>query len=98
MISKIILDDMEIDVYQYDEEKVNGLQKISVLFKVTSEQYHDITTLLYKGTFLVQVPERDLAFTGAIHQYYTSFTNLYEKDQVADFSLSLLEVREGNTK
>jgi hypothetical protein len=49
---------------------------------------------LYKGTFHVNVPEEDLDFQGTIHQYSTSFTNLYEKGQVGDFSLSLIEVNE----
>ncbi|WP_251550570.1 DUF3219 family protein [Neobacillus muris] len=98
MVNKMILNDTEIEIYQYEEEKVNGLQMISVHFKVTSEQYHDITTLLYKGTYQVKIPDRNLSFTGTIRQYFTSFTNLYEKGQVGDFSLSLIEVKEGRTK
>ncbi|WP_042456863.1 DUF3219 family protein [Neobacillus dielmonensis] len=96
MVNMILLNDTEIDVYQYEEDQVNGLQLISVKFKVTSDQYHDITTLLYKGTFQVHVPEQNLSFTGTIHQYFTSFTNLYEKGQTGDFSLSLLEMKEGS--
>ena len=60
MVNEIILNETSIKVYKYDEETENGLNKISVEFKVTSEEYHDITTLLYKGTFNVKVPERDL--------------------------------------
>jgi hypothetical protein len=82
-----------IKIYNYKEEIIDGLIKISVNFNVTSDEYHDITTLLYNGTFEVKVPDKDLSFKGTIKQYSTSFTNLYENDQVGDFSLSLLEVK-----
>lgn len=93
MVNNIVLDDTLINVNSYEEGKVNGLNTISVDFKVTSEEYHDITTLLYKGTFDVRVPERGLTFKGIIQQYSTSITNLYEKSQVGEYKLSLLEVR-----
>ncbi|MFP7298105.1 DUF3219 family protein [Neobacillus niacini] len=93
MVKEIILNKTSINVYKYEEKTENGLQKISVQFKVTSEEYHDITTLLYKGTFDVKVPERDLSFRAKIYQYSTSFTNLYIKGQVGDFMLVLLEVK-----
>lgn len=76
----------------YEEEKINGLYKISVNFNVTSEEYHDITTLLYSGTFDVKIPERDVTFSGTIYNYSTSFTNLYVKDQIGQYKLTLLEV------
>lgn len=88
-----MLDDKTIPVFTYEEENVNGLHKITVDFKVTSEKYHDIATLLYRGTFDVKVTEKGLAFRGTIDQYYTSITNLYEKDQVGDYHISLLEVK-----
>ncbi|MEC1524168.1 DUF3219 family protein [Neobacillus niacini] len=94
MVKEIVLDETLIKVYKYEEEKVDDLYKISVEFNVTSEEYHDITTLLYKGTFNVKVPERDLSFRASIQQYSTSFTNLYIKGQVGEFKLSLLEVKE----
>jgi hypothetical protein len=94
LIIEIFLNDTLIKVINYEEEKVNGLNKISVDFTVTSEDYHEITTLLYKGSFDVKVPERHLSFRGAIQQYSTSFTNLYVKGQVGNFKLSLLEVKE----
>ena len=95
MVKEIILNDTVMKIDHYVEEKVNHLNKISIDFKVTSEDYHDVTTLLYKGTFTIRVPERDLAFKGTIQEYSTSVTNLYEKDQVGDFKLTLLEVEEG---
>ncbi len=94
LVKEIVLDETLIKVYKYEEEKVDDLYKISVEFNVTSEEYHDITTLLYKGTFNVKVPERDLSFRASIQQYSTSFTNLYIKGQVGEFKLSLLEVKE----
>lgn len=78
----------------YEEEKVNGMYKISVDFDVTSEEYHDITTLLYVGTFDVKIPERDLTFRGTIYNYSTSLTNLYVKDQIGQYKLTLIEVND----
>lgn len=94
LVKEIVLDETSIKVYKYEEEKEDDVYKISVEFNVTSEEYHDITTLLYKGTFNVKVPERDLSFRASIQQYATSFTNLYIKGQVGEFKLSLLEVKE----
>lgn len=94
MVNEIILNETTINVYNYEEKTENGLHKMSVEFKVTSEEYHDITTLLYKGTFDVKVPERNLSFRAKIYQYSTSFTNLYIKGQIGDFKLVLLEVKE----
>lgn len=58
-----------------------------------SEHYHDIATLLYEGIFDVKVPEKGIAFRGAIQEYYTSMTNLYKKGEVGDYHVSLLEVK-----
>ncbi|MBT2755189.1 DUF3219 family protein [Mesobacillus foraminis] len=91
MENTIILDDTLIPVDEYLEEKINGLRRISVKFKVTSGDYHDITTLLYKGTFLVKVSNTEESFKASIDQYSTSITNLYEKGNIGVFSLSLLE-------
>jgi hypothetical protein len=93
LVKEIILNDTLIQLEHFKEENENGLHKISVQFKVTSEAYHEITTLLYKGIFDVKVPEKDLSFKGSILQYSTSVTNLYEKGQVGDFKVSLLEVK-----
>ncbi|MGV3465451.1 MAG: DUF3219 family protein [Heyndrickxia sp.] len=91
MVKQIILDDTTIQVEHYSEENVNGLTKITINFKVTSEEYHDIAVLLYRETFDVKVPERGMSFKGSIHQYSTSVTNLYQKGQVADYKVTLLE-------
>jgi hypothetical protein len=93
LVNEIILNETTINVYNYEEKTENGLHKMSVEFKVTSEEYHAITTLLYKGTFNVKVPDKYLSFRASIYQYSTSFTNLYIKGQVGDFKLVLIEVK-----
>ncbi|WP_019392539.1 DUF3219 family protein [Priestia filamentosa] len=93
MVREIILNNTLIKVHSFEERKVNNFHEISVGFKVTSEAYHDIAMLLYRGTFDVKVPERSLSFRGTIEQYSTSITNLYEKGQVGDYSLTLLEMK-----
>ena len=90
---EILLNDTVILVTSYHEETNNGLHKIIITFKVTSEEYHDIATLLYQGTFDVKVPGRGLAFRGTIQEYSTSITNLYEKGNVGEYRVCLKEVR-----
>jgi hypothetical protein len=46
VVQEIVLNDTPIQVYSYEQEIVKGKTKISVDFKVTSEEYHDITTLI----------------------------------------------------
>ncbi|MCG7343550.1 YkvR family protein [Sporosarcina sp. ACRSL] len=94
MVSTMILDDRAIQLSSYEEEKLDGLYKVSVVFNVTSEEYHDISTLLYRGTFEVQIPVKDLRFRGTIYNYSTSITNLYKKDQVGEYKLTLLEEKD----
>ena len=91
-MEKMFLDGTLIYLSRYEEEKINGLYKISVDFNVTSEEYHDITTLLYSGTFDVKIPERDISFRGTIYNYSTSLTDLYVKDQIGQYKLTLMEV------
>jgi Protein of unknown function (DUF3219) len=99
VVTEIQLDQTPITVYEINDEMVDGLHKVSVEFKVTSEDYHDVATLLYKGTFEIKVPSQFLAFKGKIVQYSTSITNLYEKGQVGDYRITFLQVqdqKEGN--
>ncbi|WP_066319096.1 DUF3219 family protein [Bacillus sp. FJAT-29814] len=91
MVKEISLNRTLIHVNDYKEESVNGKHKVWITFKVTSEDYHEITTLLYEGTFDVAVPATGLSFRGSIEQYSTSIANLYEKGQVGEFTLSLVE-------
>ncbi|MFJ8234890.1 DUF3219 family protein [Ureibacillus sp. NPDC094379] len=94
MVKEIVLNDTVIQLENYKEETVNDLRKVVLDFKVSSEDYHDIAVLLYEGTFDVKVPERNLAFRGTIQQYSTSITNLYEKGEVGDYHVCLLEVKQ----
>ncbi|MGG0671124.1 DUF3219 family protein [Sporosarcina koreensis] len=92
MVREIQLNDTKINITHFEEkENKNGIW-ISVTFNVTSEEYHDITTLLYKGAFDVKVPEKQIEFRGTIQQYSTSITNLYKKGQVGEYKLTLKEV------
>lgn len=94
VVNKIILNDTAIRLESYKEAQEDGLIKVWIEFKVTSEDYHDITSLLYKGKFDVNVPEKGLSFKGEIQEYATSITNLYEKGQVGDFRLCLRQTED----
>ncbi len=94
MANVIILDDRPIALNKLELIQVDGLQRISTEFNVTSEEYHDVATLLYKGEFEVKVPANQLAYRGKIVEYSTSVTNLYESGQVGIFRLVFLEVKE----
>lgn len=92
MVNKITLNGYSINIEKYYEEIEDDLLTISIVFYVNSEHYHDITTLLYSGTFDVVVPERNLSFRGMISNYSTSITNLYEKGNIGEYKLSLKQV------
>lgn len=94
MANVIILDDRPIALNKLELIQVDGLQRISTEFNVTSEEYYDVATLLYKGEFEVKVPANQLAYRGKIVEYSTSVTNLYEGGKVGIFRLVLLEVKE----
>lgn len=94
MVKEIILNDTSIHVDSFKEDRDENLYRICVDFKVTSEEYHAITTLLYEEKFNIKVPEKGLTFRGNIQEYSTSITNLYEKGQVGDFSLCLRELKD----
>ena len=97
MAEEVLLNDVSISITDFHEEEVNDkatgkkLRKIGFNFKVTSEDYHEITTLLYQMNFQVKIPEKDLEFPATIHNYSTSITNLYKENQVGDFKLELIE-------
>ncbi len=48
---ELYLNDQLIQVDKFKEDTVNDLRKIWFEFRVTNEDYHDIATLLYEGTF-----------------------------------------------
>ncbi|MBP2080034.1 hypothetical protein J2Z64_004346 [Oceanobacillus polygoni] len=92
MKRKVIMNGYEIDAFHFQVEALqNENRKVSFDFKVTSEEYHDLTTMLYKNDFIIQIPEENLEFQATIHNYATSITNLYEAGAVGDFSLELVE-------
>ncbi|WP_099355181.1 DUF3219 family protein [Fredinandcohnia onubensis] len=94
MVTEIYLDDYKLNITDYHEELNDELLLVKVDFKVTTEEYHDVTTLLYKGIFNLKVPDRDLDCKVTIQEYSTSITNLYEKDQVGLFRLTLRKIEE----
>lgn len=76
------------DVIQKGEKKALW---ISFQFQVKSEDYHDITTLLYENDFHVEIPDEALDFQAVIYNYSTSITNLYEENNIGEFRLELIE-------
>lgn len=92
-VEEIIINGRLIHATNFKQEIDNELTQICFDFKVTSEDYHDITALLYEGSFDINVPNKGLAFRGNIQEYSTSITNLYEKGNVGDFKLCLREVK-----
>jgi len=95
MVSNVYLDEMPIKVLNYDEEYVeqSGIKakKMVFDFEVTSKDYHAITTMLYKMSFDVKIPDISWYGRATITNYSSSFTNLYEENQVGVFHLELLE-------
>ncbi len=92
MVKEIYLDDTLIPLTFFKDQTENGLHKIYIEFDVTSEDYHDIATLLYREQFDIDIPEIDTEFRGKIFNYATSLTNLYESEQVAQYNLVLIEI------
>lgn len=82
-VSKLVMGQLKKD------EELRTL--IDMEFKVSSEDYHDVTSILYKNNFAVQIPSEDIEMEATIYNYYTSITNLYKKGNVGDFKLVLLE-------
>ncbi|PMC36029.1 DUF3219 domain-containing protein [Bacillus sp. UMB0899] len=91
MVTEIMLNDTTISIINYEEKTKNNLMQISFEFLVTSDDYHEITTLLYKNEFDVKIPKKNVSFHGVINNYSTSLTNLYKKNQVSQFSLQIIE-------
>ncbi|SDN76459.1 DUF3219 family protein [Alkalicoccus daliensis] len=89
MVSYIVLDDRRIYIKEFVSDAMEGKKQISVRFDVSHEDYHEITTLLYKGEFVVRVPEKELEFPAVITSYATSITNLYEQGNTGEFHLTL---------
>lgn len=98
MTTEVRLNEVTIQGTDFHHETVTdyttnkSLHKVHFSFKVKSgEEYHDITTLLYKQNFDVEVPKESLKFKGTITNYSTSVTNLYEANNVGNFYVELTE-------
>ena len=90
MTEKILINDFPIETTKLDIRETNPY-KVAIEFIVTHEAYHDVTTLLYKNDFLVEIPEESIKFLARISNYSTSVTNLYEKGAEGEFYLELIE-------
>jgi len=88
--TNIQINDYTINAYDVEIE-YDPRFKVCFEFLVNHEEYHDITTLLYKNDFIVTIPKEDIKFPAIISNYSTSITNLYEKDAVGEFRLELSE-------
>ncbi|WP_436882940.1 DUF3219 family protein [Mammaliicoccus sciuri] len=67
MVENIYLDETQIPLTHFVDETVDGLYKVTIEFNVTSEAYHDIAVLLYRGRFDVEIPDKDKKFKGEIY-------------------------------
>lgn len=91
------IDDTEIHASNFKEETNDQScphqqkRKVSFDFKVTSEEYHHIATLLYKMNFCIRIPTLEAKFNASISNYSTSITDLYKPNQIADYHLELVE-------
>lgn len=84
----IVADYIEHSLIEKDGEE---LHQVVLEFKVTNENYHDVTVELYKNDFLIKLPEKQMTFSAVIQKYSTSITNLYKEDSVGEFKLLLIE-------
>lgn len=94
MADVIILNDKVIQDSQYELKLMDHLHQLTMNFKVSSDDYHEIATLLYKGEFEVKIPNEKVKFYGIIAEYSTSVTNLYKSGNVGDYRLVLKEKKE----
>ena len=98
MTSTIVwIDDTEIHALNFKlktNEHISSQQQrqqVSFDFKVTSDEYHHIATLLYKMNFRIRIPALETEFNASIFDYSTSITDLYKPNQIADYHLELIE-------
>jgi len=91
MINEVWLNDKEFVVRHFQEKEEQEKRYITFEFDVTSEAYHDVTTLLYKNKFYVRIPAKKESFVAVIHTYFTSVTNLYKENKIGTFTLTLAE-------
>ncbi|SHG01739.1 DUF3219 family protein [Ornithinibacillus halophilus] len=93
MSEQVIINGYTIETESLNERKAPETNQLilELQFKVKHEDYHEVTTLLYKNDFTVEVPTRGIKCNANISNYSTSVTNLYEKDSVGTFKLELIE-------
>ncbi|ANF96831.1 DUF3219 family protein [Paenibacillus bovis] len=101
----IRLGDLEIQATQYEDKLFSPSGNsseperkwISFDFVITGgQEYHDVTTLLYHPTVEVQVPDRQLQFQAAVHNYFTSVPRLEKDSDTVDVHLELIETIPSN--
>ncbi|GAA3728986.1 YkvR family protein [Salinicoccus jeotgali] len=92
MSQQVFLNDTQIPIKDYKLENEGGQRRLTVIFNVTSKDYHDIAVLLYERTFDIKLPSESLDFKGTIVNYSTSLDNLYEPGQTAEYRVTLQEV------
>ncbi|WP_245541929.1 DUF3219 family protein [Salinicoccus albus] len=91
-MEKITLNNQEIELKEFQQTEENGRIVVSVVFDVTSEEYHDVSVLLYEEKFDIEVPGKDMKFKGVISQFSTSIDNLYEEDNVGEYRVTFTEI------
>lgn len=75
MINEVWLNDTKLIVRHFEEKQEQEKRYITFEFDVTSEAYHDVTTLLYKNKFHVRIPAKNesflLSFKHTLHPLQT---------------------------
>lgn len=92
MVEKITLNNHDIEVKEFQQTEENGRIVISVVFDVTSGEYHDVSVLLYEDQFDLEVPGKDMKFKCVISQFSTSMDNLYEEGNVGEYRVTFTEI------
>lgn len=89
MVEKIVLNNKEIELNDYEEKRIyaegeksgaQDVEEITVKFDVTKDVYSETAGILYEKVLDVEVPERNLKFKGEIINFYSGIVNLYEAE------------------
>ena len=89
MVEKIVLNNKEIELNDYEEKRIyaegeksgaRDVEEITVKFDVTKDVYSETAGILYEKVLDVEVPERNLKFKGEIINFYSGIVNLYEAE------------------
>ena len=92
-MTKMFLNEYPIEVedLQIDQDQQKNATIIRATFQVTHADYHDVTTLLYKNDFLVDIPAQGIKMRAIIQNYSTSIDDLYKEGATGKFYLELIE-------